>query len=203
MTALKSSLMVEGVESPSVFDEAIAPHDGCNGMGNFGDTLRQEREFRGITLDAITRDTKISNHHLVALEQEHFNQLPGGVFNKSMVREYARVVGLDQDEWVGRYLSAHQSNGPVSDEDGWMRFAENASKARSSGRAGRAPEQRLRWTGIGLLLLLVAGLSWFVWSYVHKKISMAMPTLEIRSTASIVVEPCPGVRQGFASQIFL
>jgi cytoskeleton protein RodZ len=66
-------------------------------MGTFGDTLRQEREFRGITLDAITRDTKISNHHLVALEQEHFNQLPGGVFNKSMVREYARVVGLDQE----------------------------------------------------------------------------------------------------------
>ena len=78
-------------------------------MGKFGDTLRQEREFRGITLDAITRVTKISNRHLVALEQEHFEVLPGGVFNKSMVREYARVVGLDQEEWVGRYLSAHQS----------------------------------------------------------------------------------------------
>ncbi len=98
-------------------------------MGKFGDTLRQEREFRGITLDAITRVTKISNRHLVALEQEHFEVLPGGVFNKSMVREYARVVGLDQEEWVGRYLSAHQST-KDADEDGWMRFAENASKAR-------------------------------------------------------------------------
>jgi cytoskeleton protein RodZ len=38
-------------------------------MGNFGETLRQEREFRGITLDAITRVTKISNRHLVALEE--------------------------------------------------------------------------------------------------------------------------------------
>ena len=155
-------------------------------MGNFGDTLRQEREFRGITLEAITRDTKISNHHLIALEQEHFNQLPGGVFNKSMVREYARVVGLDQDEWVGRYLSAHQSNGLVNDEDGWIRFAENASKARGGGgRGGRGPDQRLRWTGIGLLVLLVAGLSWFVWSYVHKKISMITPASEIRSTESV------------------
>jgi cytoskeletal protein RodZ len=173
-------------------------------MGTFGDTLRQEREFRGITLDAITRDTKISNHHLVALEQEHFNQLPGGVFNKSMVREYARVVGLDQEEWVGRYLTAHQSTGLASDEDGWMRFAENASKARIGNREGRAPDQRLRWTGIGVLLLLVAGLTWFVWSYVHKKISMVIPAQEIRAVAVICPPQAPSAASpGFASQIFL
>jgi cytoskeleton protein RodZ len=130
-------------------------------MGNFGDTLRQEREFRGITLDAITRVTKISNRHLVALEQEHFDILPGGVFNKSMVREYARVVGLDQEEWVGRYLSAHKSTGNLTDDD-----------------------QKLRWTGIGVLLLLVAGLSWFVWSYVHKKISLVTPAQVTRTTAA-------------------
>jgi cytoskeleton protein RodZ len=141
-------------------------------MGDFGDTLRQEREFRGITLDAITRVTKISNRHLMALEQEHFDVLPGGVFNKSMVREYARVVGLDQEEWVGRYLSAHRSTGATTDEDGWMRFAENASKARGEIARGRRPDQRLRWMGIVVLLLLVAGLSWFVWSYVHRKISI-------------------------------
>ena len=140
-------------------------------MGNFGETLRQEREFRGITLDAITRVTKISNRHLQALEQEHFNALPGGVFNKSMVREYARVVGLDEEEWVKRYLSAHQLSGGVADENAWVHFAENASKSRG-GAQRNSPDQRLRWTGIAILLLLVAGLSYFVWTYVHKKISL-------------------------------
>jgi cytoskeleton protein RodZ len=154
-------------------------------MGKFGDTLRQEREFRGITLDAITRVTKISNRHLVALEQEHFEILPGGVFNKSMVREYARVVGLDQEEWVGRYLSAHRPTGAEADEDGWMRFAENASKARGDARRRNRPDQRLRWTGIAVLLLLVAGLSWFVWSYVHKKISVGMPPRVTHATAAV------------------
>lgn len=143
-------------------------------MANFGDTLRQEREFRGITLDAITRVTKISKRHLVALEQEHFEVLPGGVFNKSMVREYARVVGLDQEEWVGRYLSAHQLVAATTDEDGWIRFAENTSKGRADA-SGRRPDQRLRWSGIAVLLLVVAGLSWFVWSYVHKKIALVSP----------------------------
>jgi cytoskeletal protein RodZ len=156
-------------------------------MGKFGDTLRQEREFRGITLDAITRVTKISNRHLVALEQEHFEVLPGGVFNKSMVREYARVVGLDQEEWVGRYLSAHQST-KDDDENGWVRFAENASKARSDSGLRSRPDQRLRWTGIGLLVLLVAGLSWFVWSYVHKKISLGTHAHVNRSVAAVTID---------------
>jgi cytoskeletal protein RodZ len=160
-------------------------------MGKFGDTLRQEREFRGITLDAITRVTKISNRHLVALEQEHFDVLPGGVFNKSMVREYARVVGLDQEEWVGRYLSAHQPTGALADEDGWMRFAENASKARGDSGGGKRPDQRLRWTGIAILLLLVAGLSWFVWSYVHKKTSFLTPPHVTRTTATATFHGAP------------
>jgi cytoskeletal protein RodZ len=158
-------------------------------MGKFGDTLRQEREFRGITLDTITQVTKISNRHLQALEQEHFDVLPGGVFNKSMVREYARVVGLDQEEWVGRYLTAHKPTEGLADEDGWVRFAENASKARESGK-GKRPDQRLRWAGIGVLLLLVAGLSWFVWSYVHKKISLGVPA-PVTQTTTAALTPDP------------
>jgi cytoskeleton protein RodZ len=163
-------------------------------MGNFGDTLRQEREFRGITLDAITRVTKISNRHLLALEQEHFDVLPGGVFNKSMVREYARVVGLDQEEWVKRYLSAHQSTKPI-DEDGWARFAENASKARGEAAKANRPDMRLRWTGIGLLLLLVAGLTWFAWTYVQRKISLSLPATTHVTTATLL--PAAGRGRSF------
>ena len=41
-----------------------------------------KREMRGITLDEITESTKVSRRHLEALEGEHFDQLPGGVFNE-------------------------------------------------------------------------------------------------------------------------
>jgi len=37
-------------------------------MGNFGEDLRMERLTRGIALEEITAVTKISRHHLVALE---------------------------------------------------------------------------------------------------------------------------------------
>jgi cytoskeletal protein RodZ len=84
-------------------------------MGTFGDRLRREREMRGITLDEITESTKISRRHLEALEGEHFDQLPGGVFNKGFVRAYARFLGIDGDQAVADYSAA--SNEQPEPED--------------------------------------------------------------------------------------
>jgi cytoskeleton protein RodZ len=74
--------------------------------GSFGDRLRREREMRGITLDEITESTKVSRRHLEALEGEHFDQLPGGVFNKGFVRAYAHFLGIDEDQAVADYSAA-------------------------------------------------------------------------------------------------
>ena len=75
-------------------------------MGAFGEKLRNQREQRGISLDSISTITKISPRMLRAIEDEHFDQLPGGVFNKGFVRAYARQVGLDEEEAVSDYLAA-------------------------------------------------------------------------------------------------
>jgi transcriptional regulator with XRE-family HTH domain len=75
-------------------------------LGSFGEKLRKQREQRGITLEAISNVTKISTRMLRALEEENFNQLPGGVFNKGFVRAYARQVGLDEEEAISDYLAA-------------------------------------------------------------------------------------------------
>lgn len=75
-------------------------------MGAFGEKLRKQREQRGLALDAISNTTKISTRMLRALEDEHFDQLPGGVFNKGFVRAYARQVGLDEEETLTDYLAA-------------------------------------------------------------------------------------------------
>jgi hypothetical protein len=75
-------------------------------VGVFGDKLRKQRELRGISLDAISTTTKISPRMLRAIEDEHFDQLPGGVFNKGFVRAYARQVGLNEEEAVSDYLAA-------------------------------------------------------------------------------------------------
>jgi cytoskeletal protein RodZ len=79
-------------------------------VGAFGEKLRKQREQRGLDLDAISNTTKISTRMLRALEDEHFDQLPGGIFNKGFVRAYARQVGLDEDEAVADYLAASREN---------------------------------------------------------------------------------------------
>ncbi|HTZ89882.1 MAG TPA: helix-turn-helix transcriptional regulator [Alloacidobacterium sp.] len=140
-------------------------------MGQFGEELRKERETRGIAIETITDVTKISGRHLLALEEEHFDALPGGVFNKGIVRGYARVVGLDEDAWVERFMSAYQNSGQLKDDDvSWIEFAENVSKSRLDEDAPR-PDVRLRWAGVAVLLVLLSALGWFVWHYVSNRMS--------------------------------
>ncbi len=68
--------------------------------------------MRGISLDEIMATTKIGRRLLLALEEEQFDLLPGGIFNKSYVRAYAKCVGMNEDEAVAEYLEAAQEPAP-------------------------------------------------------------------------------------------
>lgn len=121
-------------------------------MGSFGEDLRMERVSRGVALEHITAITKISQHHLVALEQESFRQLPGGILNKGIIRGYAGALGLDQHDWTERFMRAYRASGlAIDQESDWTAFASNVGKARILRR--EAIEFRLRWlVAIGFLL---------------------------------------------------
>lgn len=75
-------------------------------MGSFGERLQREREMRGITLEEIADSTKIGTRSLRALEEEDFDKLPGGIFNKGFVRAYARYLGIDEEQAVSDFLAA-------------------------------------------------------------------------------------------------
>ncbi|OFW08857.1 MAG: hypothetical protein A3G20_00720 [Acidobacteria bacterium RIFCSPLOWO2_12_FULL_59_11] len=79
-------------------------------MRAVGETLRKEREARGVSLQEISEETKISMRFLRAIEEEHFDRLPGGVFNKNFVRQYARYLGLDEETAVQDYLRIAGAN---------------------------------------------------------------------------------------------
>jgi cytoskeletal protein RodZ len=124
-------------------------------MGNFGEDLRKERLARGVALEDISAVTKINQRHLIALEQERFRLLPGGILSKGIVRGYAGALGLDPQDWTERFLQACSASGQTTDDErGWTTFASNVGKARLLHR--EAVEVRLRWIGAILLLLAVA-----------------------------------------------
>jgi cytoskeleton protein RodZ len=90
-------------------------------MSTFGEELRLQRVSRGIALEEITAVTKISQRHLVALEQDRFGQLPGGILSKGIVRGYVGAIGLDPRDWTDRFLKASYETGQAvnDDERGW------------------------------------------------------------------------------------
>jgi cytoskeletal protein RodZ len=69
----------------------------------FGDHLKRERELRGVTLEEISAATRISPRFLEALENERWDVLPGGAFNRGFIRSVARFLGLDEESMVAEY----------------------------------------------------------------------------------------------------
>ena len=73
-------------------------------MGAFGDKFRKTREKKEFSLDDVSHVTKIGVRMLRAIEEEHFDQLPGGVFNKGFIRAYAKHLGLNDEDAITDYL---------------------------------------------------------------------------------------------------
>jgi len=72
-------------------------------VSGFGEKLRRQREMRGVSLEEISATTKIGTRSLQAIENEDFDKLPGGIFNKGFVRAYARYLGLDEEQTVADF----------------------------------------------------------------------------------------------------
>ena len=127
-------------------------------MGAFGEGLRREREMRDISLDEIAATTKIGTRLLRALEEEQFDLLPGGIFNKGYVRAYAKYVGIDEEKAIAGYLQAAQEAAPgghaAADQNPSSRFERSSREEASAGRQSPLPV-----VPILIALVLVAGIA--------------------------------------------
>ncbi len=133
-------------------------------MGSFGERMRREREMRGIKLEEISESTKISQRNLLALEEEHFDRLPGGIFNKGFVRAYARFLGLDEDQAVHDFLTASAEYDqpaalqPPDPPTSIVKLAVIPSEASEK-------RKDLVWALAALLVLVAGGIGWYYLNY--------------------------------------
>lgn len=149
-------------------------------MGQFGEQLRRERISRGVALETISERTKVVTRYLCALEEEHFDQLPGGILSKGIVRSYASTVGLDESAWVERFLAASRQQGSSFEQDDWVEFVQNVSRSRKSYGRG---DLHLRWAAVALLVLVLTGIGWFLWQYVTtREVAAATPAHAVTTT---------------------
>ena len=76
-----------------------------------GQQLRVAREERGIALREISDQTRISMRYLEAIETNDYKRLPGGIFNRSFIKAYARCVDFDEKEAVEAYTRMMREQG--------------------------------------------------------------------------------------------
>src|SRR5262249_40780770 len=112
--------------------------------GTFGERLKRERELREVSLEEVSKATRISARFLEALENEDWKRLPGGVFGHGFVRSIARYLGLSEESLLAEY---------------------DLARGESANPAPAKPEERIpsppKWIPVAMVLsvlLLLAGL---------------------------------------------
>ena len=125
-----------------------------------GEQLRLAREGRGMPLREISDQTRISMHYLEAIEMNDYKRLPGGIFNRSFVKAYARCVGYDEKEAVEGYTRYLREQGDTGDE---VASTPYHSKVYTDTPATRSPFLTVLLAIVILAILTVIALSVLHW----------------------------------------
>jgi cytoskeletal protein RodZ len=145
--------------------------------------LKREREQRGISIDDVALSTKIGTRFLRAMEEEKFDQLPGGIFNRGFVRAYARRVGIDEEQAVADYLEVTGETIPTGQPEDSVPLQapsqpESKEEKQSSHQHSKQKQssgstaEGIPW-GVMAMVLLAVALGMSVWSYFTRQVETA------------------------------
>lgn len=110
-------------------------------MGEFGDKFRKARETKELSFDDVSNVIKISPRMLKAIEEQNFDQLPGGVFNKGFIRAYAKHLGLSPEDSIAEYLACVQQTQMAAQQAWQPEVPPSASPAAAAKTAAPARSQ--------------------------------------------------------------
>jgi len=79
-------------------DDAARPTPAAGPAPDLPERLLIARERKGVDLYRAERDTKIRSRYLAALERGDYRELPGAVYTKGFLRNYALYLGLDPED---------------------------------------------------------------------------------------------------------
>ncbi|AKT42301.1 helix-turn-helix domain-containing protein [Chondromyces crocatus] len=77
-------------------------------MDSIGRYLRRTREARAMSVEEVSRATRIPVISIERIEADHFDDLPGEVFVRGFLKAYARAVGLAMEDVLARYTASRR-----------------------------------------------------------------------------------------------
>ena len=133
-------------------DQVAMSHDDTGEqelpLESVGQKLARKREAAGLSLAALSAQTRIPERHLAAIEAGDFAALPARTYAVGFSRSYAKAVGLDDKviaDGVRAELAAHE---PDHVQRGLPGF--------EPGDPARVPGPRFAWAaGLGALAVLI------------------------------------------------
>jgi transcriptional regulator with XRE-family HTH domain len=127
----------------------------------FGARLRAHRERRGVTLAALAESMKVRPSLLEALERHDVSRWPPGIYGRSVVREYAKAIGLPAQETLDEFceLFPHLEDGsgllPSPPRESTTNAAALQLRITLAGDSVHAPEV-MYWRMVAALIELAA-----------------------------------------------
>lgn len=131
-------------------------------MTDIGNSLREARIRKGLSIKDVGAVTKIRSKYLEALEEDDFEVLPGSTYVKAFLRTYAAFLKLDADAVVDEYRRSYESD----KEESVVLRAEDSRRSRSHTSAERKKKRvRRNQRGYALVgvvaVVVVVLLAWF------------------------------------------
>jgi len=131
--------------------------DSATSFAEIGQTLREQREILGLSLEDIEHHTHLKIRYLKDLEAGNFNGLPSPVQGRGMLKNYVAFLGLDPDDLLLRFADGLQAQ--LSEDE-----AETQSRQQPPGpRPARRERRRFPRDivlGVFLAISLVAFIIW-------------------------------------------
>ena len=155
-----------------------------------GEQLRLAREGRGIPLREISDQTRISVRYLEAIETDDFKRLPGGIFNRSFVRAYARYVGYDEKEALDAYAKFMRDSGDMSED---VVSTPLHSKVYTDTPATRSPVLTVVLAIVILAILTAAALGVLQWVQRRSAVNHKEPAVAVNTSRASPLRNSPGL----------
>jgi transcriptional regulator with XRE-family HTH domain len=165
---------------------------------SIGEKLRLARETQGIALRDISEQTRISMRYLEAIEADDYRRLPGGIFNRSFVRAYAKSIGYDEQEAIDDYVRTMREQGDSGDEVSTKPFGSLVYL--EGGSHSRSPLMTLLLALVILAVLtacVLAGLHFYRRSIASKAVSATGQRFAPGNYPDSSPGNRPGANQGF------
>jgi len=134
-------------------------------VNSVGQRLKQRREARGATLEAVTRATRLTRTSLLALEGDRFEDIAAPVYVRGFLRLYCQYLDLD----VEQVLEAYEQQVAVRTDEVLDNAPPASAQLPDYFRVHARPSRSLSPAQAFLLVATVAIAVVFMWSVNRKR----------------------------------